>query len=124
MFENATANEIFEHDNYYLHVKMPAQKDFPEWLRFYRALQGCSRTEFSSNKHKIEVIQRYIKQEYTGVYYGYIRYDDDTPESSKTLHFQLESLATSLIASPKTITLFTNYSMVKQWKRDSIRLGV
>ena len=123
VFEHAKAKEVFEYDDYYLHVKMPMWKEFPGWLRFYRALQGRSLAEFSSDKHKIEVIQRHIEQKYTGVYYGYIRYDDDSPEPSITLHFLLESLASSLIARPKTC-LFTNYSMLKQWKKDSIRLGV
>jgi len=112
MFENATTKEVFEHGDYYLHVKMPARKDFPEWLRFYNALRGCSRTEFSSNKHKVEIIQRHIKQEYTGVYYGCIRYDDDIPGPSITLYFLLESSTSSLIAHPKTC-LFISYNMLR-----------
>ena len=121
VFENATAKEVFEHDDYYLHVKMPGSYHMHR-ARLDRSLQH-SHTKIIPGKHYIEVVKQDAVQRdmYTCTYTGFSHMPigrlttDPTPEVR--LYFRLEFLTETFVEHPNA-RLFTSYNMKRQWKKD------
>ena len=113
VFENAVAKEVFEHDDYYLHVEIPGS-NYVYLAKIDRGLQH-SYTKIVSGKHYVEVVRQNVglKNMYTCAYTGFCHYAPARPAKHDiTLFFQLESSAASLIARPKTC-LFIDYHMLR-----------
>jgi len=120
VFENATAKEVFEHGDYYLHVKIPGSH-YMHCARLDRSL-GHNHTKIIPGKHYVEIDRQDTGQKkYTCVYTGFSHMPigrlttDSTPEVR--LYFLLESLTETFVEYPGAC-LCISYDMKRQWRKD------